>query len=304
MRAYHCNNQLKKGVPLMWSKNKRNKYPYLALLVIHTSLLIYTFIKGKKRKGILALLLTDMGFAFLFDYLVVSFFRGYIYQPKILKNKHLDNVLGATLSQALYVPFTAVFITVFQLSWKAKLLFSIYFSLVENLFLKLKLFHKRWWKTWFTFVLIPFYFYISDWRWHLLKNGSKFMKRLCYFNMIHLTWINGIYLLEILSKVRFGFGKVYQWQEQISFVPIYVIVLSTGTTLATLKNNWKRKVLVFMSVVGLDQLLIKFGVLKVKSILPITIVHSISIMMTSIFDKLLDPRNFRQGDEDTPLEKV
>ncbi|MCD8510023.1 MAG: hypothetical protein LRY73_09250 [Bacillus sp. (in: Bacteria)] len=130
------------------------------------------------------------------------------------------------------------------------------------------------------------------------------MKRLCYFNMIHLTWINGIYLLEILSKVRFGFGKVYQWQEQISFVPIYVIVLSTGTTLATLKNNWKRKVLVFMSVVGLDQLLIKFGVLKVKSILPITIVHSISIMMTSIFDKLLDPRNFRQGDEDTPLEKV
>lgn len=288
----------------MWNKRKRNKYPYLVLLVIHSALLLYTFIKQKNRKGILALLLSNMGFALLFDYIVVSFVRGYTYQPRILKNKHLDNILGATLSQTVYVPFIAVFITAFQLGWKAKFSFAAYFALVEKLFVKLKLFKKKWWKTSFTFFLIPVYFLISDWRWNLLKKDQKGMKYVCYFNMIHFTWINGVYLLEILRKVRFGFGKVYQWKEQIAFVPVYVLFLSLITAFISIKNGLKGKVFVFLTALSIDQLLIKFGILKVKSILPLTAVHGISIFMTGIYEKLLDPKNVQLIEELEVREKV
>ncbi|MBU9712010.1 hypothetical protein [Evansella tamaricis] len=240
----------------------------------------------------LALLFSNMGFALIFYYLVVSFLKGYTYRPKIIKNKYLDNVLGATLSQAVYVPFTAVFITAFKLGWKVKILFTFYFAFVERVFIKYGLFQKKWWKTGFTVILIPVYFFISDIRWKWLEKGIPFMKTFCLFNMIHLTWINGLYLLEVLRELRFGFGKNNKWNEQIKIVPFYVIVLSAVATWVAKKGGWSIKGLFLSLIIILDQLLIKLGILKVRNVIPITLVHSITVLLWSLYKNLLSQKNF------------
>ncbi|WP_218212255.1 hypothetical protein, partial [Pseudomonas sp. 2822-15] len=76
-------------------------------------------------------------------------------------------------------------------------------------------FKKKWWKTTYTFLLIPFFFFISDYRWKALKEGSYTMKALCLFNMLHLTWVNGVYVLEVFRLIRYGFGKNYKWKDQM-----------------------------------------------------------------------------------------
>ncbi|WP_088076993.1 hypothetical protein [Litchfieldia alkalitelluris] len=262
----------------MLMARKTNKYPYLLLLVIHTALLLFVFSKQPKKRGLLALLLSNMGFAFIFDYIVVSFFPGYRYRPKVLKNKYFDNILGATLSQAVYVPFTAVSISGLRLGWGAKLLFSLYFSIIEKLFIHLGLFKRKWWKTRFTFMLIPFFFFISDVRWKGLREGNKTMKALCLYNMMHMTWVNGVFILEVYRLIRFGIGKNYKWQEQMKMVPAYGMVYGAIGTAVALKNKWSLKALLFGVVLIMDKILIKLGLMKVYSMFPLTMVHIVAIL--------------------------
>ncbi|ADU29020.1 hypothetical protein [Evansella cellulosilytica] len=272
---------------------KKNKYPYILLLIIHSCLLLYTFKKHAKTKGILALLLSNMGFAFFFDYFVVSFFPGYTYRPKMIKNKYLDNVLGATLSQAVFVPFTAIFITAFRHGWLVKLLFACYFAVIEKIFTLIGIFKKGWWKTRYTFLLIPFYFYISDFRWKGLENENSIMKSICLFNMIHLTWINGIYVLEVLKVIRFGFKNNYKWKNQLKIVPFYAMSYSLLATIVTIRGRASFKTVLLSVLIGIDQCLLKAKIMKIKSIYPLIMIHIITIYLSHLYYyTLLDKRNF------------
>lgn len=86
------------------------------------------FIKRKIKKQLFTLLMSNIGLAYLFEFFVLNLFTAYTYKPGILKNAHLDNIFGAILSQAIFVPFTAVFLTARKVGWIGKLLSGVYFS--------------------------------------------------------------------------------------------------------------------------------------------------------------------------------
>jgi FlaA1/EpsC-like NDP-sugar epimerase len=146
----------------MKKNSQYNKVPYIILLIIHGLLLFYTFYKNKDRKTLLVLWLSIIGFAHNFDYVVLVLLKGYKYIPKFLKQKDFDNILGAIFSQSIYVPSTALFITSFRLGWKIKVLFGVYFAIIERLFLRLGIYYNNWWSTLYTLFFTPIYFFISD----------------------------------------------------------------------------------------------------------------------------------------------
>lgn len=215
----------------------RNSFPFIILFLIHTFLLGLTFYKNKNRKNIFVLLVSNMGFAYLLEYIVLNLFKAYTYKPKVLKNHFLDNIFGAVLSQAIFIPFSAVFLTISKLGWSAKIIGSIYFSLIEHLFLRLRIYQHSWWKTGYTLILLPFYFRLSDsWYNYIVKNNS-IVRFVSFFLMVMVTETNLFLCLAIFRKFRFGLGRYHSWKEHFILSPLYSITLSLFTAFLLKKRN-------------------------------------------------------------------
>jgi hypothetical protein len=240
-----------------------NTLPFFILLVIHTALLIYTFCKNKNRKSLFILLLSNIGFAYFFEFFTLNLFHSYEYKPNLFKKRYLDNILGAFLSQGVFVPFTSIFISSFGFGWKIKALFGIYFAIVERIFIKMGIFKNNWWRTIYTIFLIPLYFKISEnWYKSLLKGNGNIL----FTSFLLMTWVTGLSVLNILGvlrKVRFGLGKFYSWREHFIISTLYWFTISIFTTSTIYqKTNWQGKFQSFLFMKAVDWFLIKMGIIK------------------------------------------
>jgi hypothetical protein len=240
-----------------------NTLPFIILFVIHTALLIYTFGKNKNRKSLFILLLSNIGFAYFFEFFILNLFHSYEYKPNLFKKKYLDNILGAFLSQGVFVPFASIFISSFGFGWKIKAMFAIYFAIVERIFIKLGVFKNNWWRTMYTVFLIPLYFKISEnWYKGLIKGNSNIL----FTSFLLMTWVTGLSVLNILGvlrKVRFGLGKIYSWREHFIISTLYWLTISIFTTYTIhQKPNWQGKIQSFLFMKGVDWFLIKMGIIK------------------------------------------
>ena len=250
----------------MYMKNRNyNKIPFMILFLIHSGLLGFSFYKSKNKKQLFTLLMSNIGLAYLLEFFVLNLFKAYKYKPRILKNNYFDDILGAILSQAIFVPFTAVFSTTQKIGWFGNFLGGLYFALVEVLFLKLKVYKHYWWKTVFTFILIPLYFAISDGWNSLLSKRNPLIRFISLFFMIMVSEANLLFLYAVLRKVRFGFGRYHSWNEHFIMIPLYAISFSLFSTLTFLKqNNWSSKLKVFVMTIGLDLVFKKLTLVKDK----------------------------------------
>ncbi|MFD2443755.1 hypothetical protein ACFSO7_07130 [Bacillus sp. CGMCC 1.16607] len=216
---------------------KRNNLPFLLLCFIHSTLIIYTFFRKKDRKTLFILLSSNIGLAYLFDYIILNYFHSYVYKPKLIKKRYLDNILGAILSQGIFVPFTATFITAFGFGWKVKVLLGVYFAIVERVFIRMKIFKTNWWRTIFTLILIPFSFQISDIWFKLLIKRNKVILSSSFFMIIMVSWTNLYYILfSLFRNYRFGFGFIRTWKEHFKIIPFYILALSIISSWS-IKNN-------------------------------------------------------------------
>lgn len=270
----------------MWGKKKINKYPYIILGIVHLIMLLYTFYKNKDRKKLTVLLLSYIGFAYIFEYIIVSFNQAYLYKPHFLKQKDKDNIMGAVLSQFFYVPTVALFITTFKLGWKAKLMFSVYFVLIEKLFIRLGIFKNKWWLITYTFLLIPISFVFNDKWLNYLKKGNSTVLFLSLFQMIQVTWMNMIFVLASLLKIKYGSGKIKTWKEHFIVAPIVGLIKSLYITIF-LKENFNSKINVFLVLLLTDLLLIKNRLLKVKNIGYLLIIYLFNIFFATHYRRMV-----------------
>jgi hypothetical protein len=245
---------------------KRNNFiPFLILFIIHSVLLGYSFTKTKDKKQLFTLLMSNIGFAYLFEYIVLNLLNAYTYKPKIIKNTRLDDIFGAILSQAIFVPFTAAFLTARKIGWFGKALAGCYFSLVEILFLRLGIYKQNWWITAYTLVLTPFYFFVSDFWESLLRKKIPIIQYLSLFLMIMVTEANLLFVFAVKHKLRFGLGRYHSWTEHFILVPLYAISLSLFATWSFVKKNaWTVKLRVQLFIIGLIKLFEKTGLVKLS----------------------------------------
>ncbi len=245
------------------NRNKKHYLPFFVLLFIHSSLLIYTFYKRKDRKLLFITLLSGMGLCFIFEYFILSHLKAYRYKPKLFKNKDLDNFFGAIMSQAVFVPFTAIFLTAFKVGWKGKFLFAMFFGLVEKLFLFMGIHKNNWWKTRYTVTLIPIFFYIIDFWYQQLRLGTPIFHFSSLFLGVLVNGLNLMYSLSIFRKFRFGLEKWHSWEEHLKIAPIYSFILSAATTLIIKGHSgWKGIFRSFAFTQIMDMLVLRTGIAK------------------------------------------
>ena len=247
-------------------KNRiRNPIPFFILFIIHSILFGFSIYKSKNknRKLLFVLFSTNMGFAYLLEYVVLNLFKGYRYKPKVMKKNIFDNIVGAVLSQGIFLPFTAVFLTVINSGWKLKLLVGTYFSLIEELFLRLGVYHHYWWKTTYTFLLTPIYFKLSDDWYKWLYKRNPIVQFISFFFIIMITETNLFFILAIFRKVKFGFGRHHTWAEHFKILPLFSISFALfAAVIFRIKNNIIAKMVVVLFTVSCSRLLKRLKIAK------------------------------------------
>jgi len=257
---------LNKGVKIVFKKNNHsNKLYYLGLIFLHSFLLFYVFYKKNNRREIFLTLLSIVGLTFHFEY-PLYIFKAYKYKTKILKNKEQDNSFGSVLSQGLFVPSAAIFISTFKCGWIVKLLFTMYFALIERCFLKLNIYKNKWWRTTYTSILIFTYFFISDAWYNGIRNGNKLILKLTLYNVLHVTYMNLLFLLSVFKKFKYQpvVFTTQPWYYHYAFVKIYIVVETLITTyFLEQKKKWKRILPILITLIS-DSFFYKINILKVK----------------------------------------
>ncbi len=271
-------------------KNQNSKY-YTLLIFVHFFLLLYVLYKKKDRKTILLTFLSIVGLAFYFEYpLYIS--KAYSYKTNLLKNKEQDNSFGSVLSQGLFVPTVAIFISSYQLGWKIKLLFTLYFVFIERIFIMLNIFKNNWWNTIYTMFSIFVYFFISDGWYKGLKKGNKFITTMTHYNTFHVIYLNFLFSLSIFQKFRFIPVKftTKRWYHHYSFVKIYITLETLLTMYFSEQKNSKLKALPLLIVTIIDTILRKVNFLTVKgnywvSIFPVRFLSYLSLYLLQKGDR-------------------
>lgn len=266
---------------------RNNKYPFIILGVIHIIMLVLAIYKSRDKKNHTILLLNYAGFAYIFEYIIVALLDGYVYRPKFLKNNKLDNIFGAIWSQVFYVPVTALFITVYKLNWKIKLIFSLYFVLIEKLFIFLGVYKNKWWRTRYTFITIIISFFINDKWYEQLNKKNPLILFLSFFNLIQVTWMNTIYLFAVNKKIRFGFPPYLSWKEHFKIAPFVGLCISLFSAWKLREGSFVSKFQVLILMLAIDLTLLKKRMLKVRMIPFIIAIYLINLGATEYYRKLV-----------------
>ncbi|WP_332631321.1 hypothetical protein [Halalkalibacter flavus] len=246
-------------------RDAKTKSYYIGLIIIHILLLSMTLTKKKDRKTIFLTLLSIVGFAFHFEY-PLYILKAYRYRTGILNTKEKDNSFGSVLSQALFVPSVAIFISAFQLGWKVKILFTFYFVFIERLFIKVKIFKNNWWHTSFTAFAICTFFFVSDVCYKGIKKSNKLFSNLTLYHSIHLTYMSLLFSASLFGMFRFTptSNTTQPWYEHYSFTKVYLVIETViSTFILERKKKWL-KVLPLFIIVIVDRFLLKMDRLKVK----------------------------------------
>jgi hypothetical protein len=204
----------------------------------------------------------------------------------------LDKMFGAVWSQLFYVPVTALFISAFKLGWKVKFLFSMYFIFIEKLFIFLGAYKNNWWRTRYTFIMIMLSFYIND-KWHeLLGKRNPLILFVSFFNFIQVTWMNMIYILAVLKKIKYGFPPYLSWKDHFKLAPAvgYLVSLLSAWKIKEGSLASKCQLLILMWII--DSTLLKKRMLKIKMMPLLLAVYSINLGATELYKKLV----YGQGD--------
>jgi hypothetical protein len=258
----------------------KNSISFLILAVFQLGMLLI-LLRRKKQKDIWLLLLSNIGFAYLFEYPTLNIFHGYSYKPSIMNKRIFDSNLGAIFSQAIYVPITSTFLTLFNKNWKWKISFSIVFYCIEKLFLRLNIYKVYWWKPIYTPFLLNGYFYISDGFYRALTAPKRWAMVIAHYMATGVIWITFMYIFAMKHFIRFGRGYFFSWSEHFKMIPLYSMILSFIATITSSKTGLLYRILPPLSHIIIDIALVKMEILKVK-IKPLLVTSSRYLLMTFI----------------------
>ncbi|RIW38526.1 hypothetical protein D3H55_03035 [Bacillus salacetis] len=260
----------------------KNSKPFILLSIIHLLLLLLTLIKKRERRTLI-LLLSNISFAYIFEYFVFNVFESYRYNPKILKKRQLDNALGALLSQAIYVPISATFLTAFGLGWIWKVIFTAYFHVIEIHFLNLNNYKLHWWKPIYTTLLLPVYFNISDfWDKNLALKKKSFYWLSTYLSsgVVAKTLF---FTIDVYKKQKIGLGRFHTWKEHFLISPLYMFIFSAIAILPAIKNKLSVKALTFLLMMLMNYLLACLKIInKSSTFVQVTLQNIFMIYLTPL----------------------
>lgn len=237
-------------------------------------------------------LIPNIGFSYIFEVFVLAFLNAYKYKPNIMKKSMVDNIVGAILSQAIYIPIMATFISLHKhgLGWKLGI--TLYYVIVERIFLRLKIFKTYWWKTRYTAFFLPVAFYLSDYWSNKLTEKNKVVGTASTYLTLNVFQSNLLITLAMLKKSRFKRKwKRLTLQEHIKVGSTYALFIPALYTFSGIKQSKFMITGVLLLLTGIDFSLIRLNMLNSKNwFLTYFPMHILLLLLSKHIAKIYTPK--------------
>lgn len=271
----------------------KNAYYYIFLCIISTIFFIYSLVK-KKDKRLIAYYFFIAGLTYLLEYFTLVLFNGYDYYPGVLKNQYFDNILGAVCSDAFTIPMIAVFVAAFRLSFGKVILISVIITLVEILFVKIKIYEQHWWRYYYTLLGAIIVYYFGPIWFSMLKYKISAAVRFITLFLGNLLIQNS--LVFIVSGILGMYFYKLQWfanpyRSHVAFASFYIILITllfVSTVVLKLKWYWASIAVLLPSIT--DIILFRMNVLVLSdkwNLLSFVVLRVLIFISIHLFDRYI-----------------
>ncbi|MGJ9384373.1 hypothetical protein, partial [Salipaludibacillus sp. CF4.18] len=144
--------------------------------------------------------------------------------------------------------------------WKCS--FSLFYFLIENLFIRIKVYRVYWWKPICTLILLNLYFYVSDFYNKALTDKRKWALSITHYLSINVIAVT--LMSALLHHFRFGKGYHHSWKEHFVIAPICSSLFSYIAMKNASKPGIFNRFSMFIYTVVMEISLICLGVLKIN----------------------------------------
>lgn len=244
---------------------------YLLLAFIGMTGIGYVFYKKRdayKVSTLLVFVLSAAGAAWTAEFTILGLFNSYSYRVGVFDDIWAQNLLGHLILNTSVYPAIAIVMVAFSFKYRWIAFSATVLTLIEYLFVKLRIYEQHWWRYYMTFAaVIIFLLVIRKW-FEALKQKPYGIARSVTFYFAALV------ITHIPAPVLLLLGKQYyqmNWANNlfdnfylVSLIIIYVYHLIESFLLVVctcILKKWYWRVLPFIISIGVQTLLVRMNVL-------------------------------------------
>jgi hypothetical protein len=269
----------------------KNTIYYIILCIISTIFFVYALYKKRDNK-LIALYFFMAGYTYFLEYFVLILFKGYSYYPKILKNEYFDNIAGAIVSDAFVIPMISTFIAAFKLNFKKRLFIAILITIIEIIFVRIKIYELHWWKHFYTFAGAIITFTFAQRLLSILQKTINHTTRYVtlFFANLYIQASIAFILVSILNLYFYNI----QWfnnpfRSHVAFATLYIIfitVIFVSLVVFHLNRFWIGVGLLLPSITDIFLLTMNILIMSSKwSLISFLFFRILILICIKLFDK-------------------
>ena len=137
------------------------------------------------------------------EFIVLGLFNSYAYKTGIYTSPWNENILGHLILNSTFYPGTAILVAAYSLGYGWISLITVFYLLVEYLFLKFGIYEHHWWKYYMTGLAIFIYQIFTKAWFKKMNNIRHGLLRVCTFYFV------GFVILHYPIPILLLFGKEY-----------------------------------------------------------------------------------------------
>ncbi|MBD3922536.1 hypothetical protein H8B09_27535 [Paenibacillus sp. PR3] len=208
-----------------------NAVPYLILVFLSVVTMTYVFLRTRAYITLVWFLALS-GLIFVFEFIVLVLFNSYTYYPELIDNPYLDSLFGALVSNFCAVPVVGITIVTFRLRFIWFIVFALFFTGVEWLFIRLGIYEHHWWRLSYTFVFMTLFFWLSRFWANQTVRGSKLFRYLSML-LFCVCLCNTVSFLMLLAGSNDFYIGWFANPTRDNVVVSFLFILGTGIILTS-----------------------------------------------------------------------
>ena len=204
-----------------------NLFWYICLAFIGVGSSAYTIYKKRdiyKVSTLIMFYLFAAGITWIGEFIVLGLFNSYAYKTGLFADPWAQNLLGHLLINTTLYPSAAIVMVANSLRYGWILSVAIVFTLIEYLFVKLRIYEQHWWRYYMTFIAIVIFLLISVY-WFTKMNQKAYgsTRALTFFFIALLIIHTPAPLLLLLGKQYYQIGFINNWAGNF-YLPSIIII--------------------------------------------------------------------------------
>ena len=251
-----------------------NLFYYIGLAIIGIVCATYTIYKKRdtyKVSTLLVFYFYTASLTWLGEFTVLGLFNSYAYKTGLFTDPWAQNLLGHLLINTTLYPSAAIIMVGYGLHYKWMIFVASFFTLLEVLFVKMRIYEQHWWRYYMTFITVIIFLSIFK------KSFTKMNEKRYGLTRAIIYYFVAMLIIHIPAPVLLLLGKQYY---QISLINNLVGNLYLSSIIIIFFYH-----LIESFILVLFTCVIKKGYLKVIPIIISALVQVICVKMNILVIK-------------------